>query len=120
MELSESDKKFVIESFKNVKNGDEGFFALLKRVEYKVYQDIVEDFNTSCAKYNMSIETSILDCEETGLYKLEVKSKMSMFERYYLQSLALERVDELLSQGKTVSIYRDKNDGQWVWKLEWK
>lgn len=45
---------------------------------------------------------------------------MGVLERYYNQSAALARLDELLKQGKIVFIHRDKDDGILVWKVTWK
>lgn len=45
---------------------------------------------------------------------------MGVLERYYSQTAALSRIDELLTQGKIVFIHRDKDDGAPVWKVTWK
>lgn len=45
---------------------------------------------------------------------------MGVFEKYWLRTAALRRVAELLDQGKKVSSWRDIEDGQTVWKVEWK
>lgn len=45
---------------------------------------------------------------------------MGVFEKYYMQLAAVNRVDYLLSQGKCVKTWRDIEDGKPVWKVEWK
>lgn len=44
---------------------------------------------------------------------------MNVLERYYMQSTALARVQELVEAGRNVSIRRDQDDGKPVWKVEW-
>jgi len=45
---------------------------------------------------------------------------MNTIERYYNQTAALMRVEELVKQDKSVWIWRDQLDGVPVWVVEFK